>query len=135
MRVPTQAVFYRTFDGREPVREFLDSTLTPGEHDIVGNQIDEMNGLQDNVPPLPFPRTSQLDGALRELRCHNGRALYRILYRRSGNLFVLLHVFRKNSKTVPKRDVELAQRRWRDFTRRMNTSKRRGPRPAGRDAP
>jgi hypothetical protein len=30
---------------------------------------------------------------LRELRCHYGRRLYRVFYRRSGRLVILLHVF------------------------------------------
>ena len=34
---------------------------------------------------------------LRELRGHYGNELYRILYRRSNNLFVLLHILRKNT--------------------------------------
>ena len=72
---------------------------------------------------------------LRELRCHSGSTLYRILYRRSGNLFILLHMIRKDSKAIPRRDIELAQRRWEDFKRRMDTPDRRGPRPAGKDAP
>jgi phage-related protein len=109
--VPTQAVFYRDEKGREPVWEFLGSVLTPKALEIVAKQIRELNGLPENDPPLPFPRTSQIDGVLRELRCHTGRTLYRILYRRSGNLFVLLHVIRKDSRSVPRRDIELAQRR------------------------
>jgi len=43
----------------------------------------------------------QLEGELRELRCHYGSELYRVLDRRSGNLFVLLHIFRKDSGKVP----------------------------------
>lgn len=94
-----------------------------------------MNGLPDNAPPLPFPQTSQIDAGLRELRCHSGRTLYRILYRRSGNLFVLLHIFRKDSRAVPRRDVQLARRRWNEFKQQMDNPYRRGPRPAGQDAP
>jgi phage-related protein len=133
--VPTQAVFYRDATGREPVWEFLWSELTPKALEIVTKQIREMNGLPDNFPPLSFPRTSQIEGGLRELRCHSGSALYRILYRRSGNLFVLLHAIEKTSRSVPRKDIELAQRRWRDFKQRMDADIRRGPRPLGRDAP
>lgn len=35
-------------------------------------------------------RSSQVEGELRELRCHYGNTLYRILYWRSDNPFVLL---------------------------------------------
>jgi phage-related protein len=102
---------------------------------LIEEQINEVNGLPDNAPPPPFPQTSQIDGRLRELRCHCGRSLYRILYRRSGNLLVLLHVIRKDSRTVPRRDIELAQRRWRLFKQEIDNPYRRGPRPAGQDAP
>lgn len=133
--VATQAVFYRDEDGRQPVREFFEGRLTPGALSLIESQIEELNGLPDNYPPLPFPQTSQVEGGMRELRCHTGRELYRILYRRSANLFVFLHVIRKDSRVIPRRDIELAQRRWRDYKRRMDAPHRRGPRAVGRDAP
>jgi phage-related protein len=128
-------VFYRDEKGRQPVKEFLRSQLTRQAWHSVKAQIEEMNGIADHLPPLPFPLTSQIDGGLRELRCHSGRDLYRILYRRSGNLFVLLHVVRKERRAISRRDIDLAQRRWRDYKRRMDAPNRRGPRAAGKDAP
>lgn len=98
-------------------------------------QIDRLNGLANDDPPLPFPHTSQIDGPLRELRCHYGRAHYRILYRRSGNLFVLLHMIRKKSRAIPKTEIEIAKERWDEFKARMNAQPRKPPRPAGGDAP
>jgi phage-related protein len=133
--VPTQAVFYRDEKGREPAKEFLWQRLPLKARGHVEDQIEELNGLSDSSPPPPFPLTSKVAGGLRELRCHSGSSLYRILYRRSGNLLILLHTFHKDSRAIPRRDVELAQRRWRDFKRRMDTPERRGPRPAGEDAP
>jgi phage-related protein len=91
--------------------------------------------LANDDPPLPFPHTSQVDGPLRELRCHFGRAHYRILYRRSGNLFVLLHMFRKTSKAVPRAEIEIAKQCWLDFKERMEAKHRKPPRAAGDDAP
>lgn len=115
--MPTQAVYYRAPDGIEPVAEFLDREFPleprkkkPSSRELqtaatkrmtVDLQIDRLNGLANDDPPLPFPHTSQVDGSLRELRCHFGRAHYRILYRRSGNLFVLLHMFRKDEQGRP----------------------------------
>jgi phage-related protein len=133
--VPTQAVFYRDEKGHEPVREFFEATLTERAQQTIKDQIDELNGLPEQQPPLGFPQTSQLAGGLRELRCHYGGDLYRVLYRRSGNLFVLLHAIRKDRRAVPRRDIELANRRWLDFKERMDAPNRRGPRPAGKDAP
>lgn len=123
----TQAVYYRGADGSEPVAEFLDREFPleprkkrPSAKEIqaatkrmtIDLQIDRLNGLANDDPPLPFPHTSQIDGPLRELRCHFGRAHYRILYRRSGNLFVLLHMIRKTSRAVPQAEIEIAKQRW-----------------------
>jgi phage-related protein len=128
-------VFYRDEKGREPVREFLHAQLRPSAIETISVQINALNGLPSDRPPLPFPQTSQIDGGLRELRCHSGSTLYRILYRRSENLFVLLHIVRKDSRSVPRRDIELAQGRWLDYKNRMDAPRRRGPRPVGKDAP
>jgi len=149
--VATQAVFYRAPDGSEPVGEFLDrefpveprkkkpsareAQAAARKRATIDLQIDRLNGLADKDPPLPFPHTSQIDGPLRELRCHYGRAHYRILYRRSGNLFVLLHMIRKTTRAVPQADIEIAKERWDDFKARMDAKKRVPPRAAGQDAP
>jgi putative component of toxin-antitoxin plasmid stabilization module len=86
-----QAVYYRDAQGRQPVSDFIE-TLSPIAVQVaVDNQIDRLNMLTPADPPLPFPHSSQVEGELRELRCHYGRTLIRVLYRRSGNLFILLH--------------------------------------------
>ena len=59
--------------------------------------------------------SSQIEGELRELRCHYGRELYRILYRRSENLFVLLHIIHKRTATIPDADKQIARQRWENF--------------------
>jgi phage-related protein len=60
---------------------------------------------------------------------------FRVLYRRSERLFVLLHIFEKSSKAIPESDKAIARSRWEDFRRRMNRMPRRPPRAAGHDAP
>lgn len=129
-----QAVYYRDADGREPVREFVD-TLDDEEQATVLNQIDRLNLLNDEMPHLPFPHSSQIEGELRELRCHYGRRHYRVLYRRSERLVVLLHAFAKHSAKIPQREIHIARDRWDDFKTRMEADPRLPPRPAGRDAP
>lgn len=129
-----QAVFYRDPVGHEPVRDFIDA-LDDDEQAALDNHIDRLNLLSDELPHLPFPHSSQVEGELRELRCHYGRNLYRILYRRSERLIVLLHVFAKRSAKIPERDIQIARDRWEDFKTRMNADPRVPPRAAGRDAP
>ena len=129
-----QAVYYRDRDGHEPVRAFIDA-LADDEQVALDNQIDRLNLLSDQVPHLPFPHSSQVDGELRELRCHYGRSHYRVLYRRSDRLVVLLHIFAKRSARIPERDIQVARDRWDDFKARMDAQHRVPPRAAGRDAP
>ena len=78
-----QAVYYRAPDGSEPVNAYVDRL--PERHQaILLRQVDRLNSLSEQVPHLPFPYSSQVKGDLRELRCHVGSDLYRVLYRRSG---------------------------------------------------
>jgi hypothetical protein len=78
--MPTQAVYYRAPDGAEPVAEFLDREFpleprkknpsvreleaTATKRMTIDLQIDRLNGLANDDPPLPFPHTSQIDGHL-----------------------------------------------------------------------
>jgi phage-related protein len=130
-----QAVYYRAADGTEPVDEFIESLGNPEKQAALDNQIDRLNMLRPNDPPLPFPWSSQLEGEFRELRCHYGSELYRVIYRRSKNLFVLLHMFRKNTGRVPEAELQIVRERWDDFRERMDAERRRPPRAAGHDAP
>lgn len=129
-----QAVYYRDRDGHEPVGAFIDE-LDEDEQAALENQIDRLNLLSDEVPHLPFPHSSQVEGELRELRCHYGRRLYRVLYRRSERLVVLLHILAKRSAKIPEHDIQVARDRWDDFKERMDAEPRVPPRAAGRDAP
>lgn len=129
-----QAVYYRVPDGSEPVNDFI-NRLSVKRQVTLDNQIDRLNMLTPSSPHLPFPHSSQVEGELRELRCHFGRELYRVLYRRSRNLIVLLHIFRKDTGRIPQAEIEVAKARWRDFRARMDAPRRRAPRAAGHDAP
>ncbi|HEY9565498.1 MAG TPA: type II toxin-antitoxin system RelE/ParE family toxin [Nocardioides sp.] len=128
------AVYYRSSDGTEPVRAYLDD-LDGEVAAVIANQIDRLNLLSDAVPHLPFPHSSQVEGELRELRCHYGRQLFRVLYRRSGRLLVLLHIFSKRTAKIAAAEIAVAQERWDDFRQRMDAEPRRPPRAAGHDAP
>jgi phage-related protein len=127
------AVYYRDAAGAEPVHAYI-RALPVAARATVNLQIERLNDPRDDAPPLPFPHSSQIEGQLRELRCHHGKALYRVLYRRSHNLLVLLHIFEKRSAKVPESEIETARRRWMDFEARMNPIPQ-PPRAAGRDAP
>lgn len=129
-----QAVYYRDLSGGEPVKGYLRG-LGPRRWAVIRAQVERLNDLTSNVPHLPFPYSSQIAGELRELRLHAGREHYRVLYRRSQNLIVLLHAFRKTTPQVPGAEIEVAVARWDDFKARMDARPRNPPRAAGHDAP
>jgi phage-related protein len=129
-----QTVYFRALDGREPVRDLLE-TLDTKRRVVLQNQIARLNLLSDEVPHLPFPHSSQIRGELRELRCHFGAEQYRVLYRRSSSLLVLLHAFRKTTNKLPSSEIKIATARWEDFHARMNSMPGRKPRAVGHDAP
>lgn len=97
-------VYYRAADRSEPVIDGIDA-LPVKVQVAIDNQIERL-GLFG--PELGFPYTSQIEGELRELRCHFGGDHYRILYRRSKNLFVLLHFLAKHSAAIPSADIRIA---------------------------
>lgn len=129
-----KAVYYRSADGTEPVDDFINE-LPIKTQAALDLQIERLNMLRPNDPPLPYPHSSHVTGNLRELRCHYGKTLYRILYAPSGSLFVLLHIFRKDTQKIPRSEITVALNRWSDFQHRMNSAPRRPPRAAGHDAP
>lgn len=134
----TQAVFYRDKRGKEPVDDFLEELLNV--HPLAVAKIDDaieehLNGRDPRDPPSEFPATSQIVGELRELRVRFARTRYRVLYQRSRNLMVLLHVFEKNTGSVSASHRRKAEARMVDFQTRMDANPRRRPRAAGRDAP
>jgi phage-related protein len=104
--MPLQAVFYRDPDGNEPVLDVLNA-LPDRKRVVLENQLDRLNMQEPEGPPLPQPWTSQIEGELREFRAHYGEEHYRVLYRRSGSLLILLHLIRKTTGSVPKRTSQL----------------------------
>jgi phage-related protein len=134
----TQAIFYRDRRGQEPVDAFLEALLPTQPLAVakIDDAIEEhLNGRDPREPPPEFPATSQIEGELRELRVRFARTRYRVLYQRSRNLMVLLHIFEKNTGAVSSSDRRKAETRMADFQARMDASPRRRPRAAGHDAP
>jgi len=131
-------VYYRDRAGREPVNAFLDALLTtnPRATAKIDDYVAEyLNDRDPSAPPPEHPISSQVEGDLRELRVRFAKTRYRILYRRSGQLVILLHIFEKNTDKLPARERALAVNRFDDFKARMDAQPRRPPRAAGRDAP
>jgi phage-related protein len=128
------AKFYRASDGSQPVDDFIAKQNVQIQL-AIDRQIDRINFLDEANPHLAFPYSSQLEGELRELRAHYGNTLFRILYRRSEQFIVLLHIFEKRSGPVPESEKQIARQRWADFRERLDAKTRKPPTPIGKKAP
>jgi phage-related protein len=130
----TIAKYYRAPDGWEPVRDYR-ASLDDTARAALDFHMKLLSDKPENAPPPDFPTTSQIRGALRELRVHTAGTQHRVLYRRSEHFIVLLHAFPKNRGNVLESDIALAEARFEDFKARMDATPRRPPRPVGGDVP
>jgi phage-related protein len=109
-----KVVFYRTAQGAEPVREWLQSLDKP-ERLQLGKAIQM---LQRNGPALPMPYAGRLGEGLYELRERIGKVRYRIFYSfDDGRIVVLLHAVTKDQRVVEE-DIAFARRRLKDYFER-----------------
>lgn len=106
-----KVIFYRTAQGAEPVREWLQS-LEKLERFQLGKAIQV---LQMNGPALSMPYACPLGGGLFELRERIGRVRYRVFYGfDGGRIVVLLHAALKDQRVIED-DLALARRRLKDY--------------------
>jgi phage-related protein len=109
-----KVIFYRTAQGAEPVREWLQSLEKP-ERFQLGKAIQV---LQMNGPALSRPYACPLGGGLFELRERTGKVRYRVFYGfDGGRIIVLLHAALKDQRVI-KDDLALARRRLQDYFNR-----------------
>jgi len=94
--MPWPVVFYRQADGVEPADVFIEQQSAAAQA-AIDNYIERLAILG---PALGFPSTSQVDGELRELRPDLGNVHFRLLYRRTDNIFVILHAFIKPGRSL-----------------------------------
>lgn len=110
-------IFYRTLQGAEPVRAWLQS-LTRSERLQLGQALQV---LQMNGPALPMPYACPLGRGLYELRERVGKRRYRIFYGfDEDKVIVLLHAAMKDQRVLED-DLSLARRRMKDYLARRET--------------
>jgi phage-related protein len=123
--------YYRAPDGCLPADEFIDAQ--PPQAQAMIGQLPRATRPVRAVPAVPELEPGE--GELRELRPDMGRTHYRLLYRRSNDLFIILHAFIKRGRSIDQAEIDVANRRWQDFKNRMDADPRRAPSAIGRAAP
>lgn len=102
--------FYRTEEGREPVREWL-KLLPPDERKAVG---DDLRTMQFGWP-LGMPLVRNLGDGIWEVRTRLPNRIARVLFATYEGDAVLLNGFIKKSRETPPAELRLALRRKRSL--------------------
>ncbi len=103
--------FFRTAEGREPVREWL-KRLPAEERKAIG---DDLRTMQIGWP-LGMPLVRNLENGIWEVRTRLPTRNVRVLLAMFEGEAVLLHRFIKKSQATPLQDLRLARRRRRELT-------------------
>ena len=103
--------FYRSREGREPVREWL-KALPAQERKAIG---DDIRTVQFGWP-LSMPLVRNLETGIWEVRTRLPNRIARVLFTTFEGEAVLLHGFIKKSRETPLPELRLARRRKRELT-------------------
>lgn len=100
--------FFRSAQGREPVREWL-KRLDDKARKAIGVDIRTMQFGW----PVGMPLVEKLETDLWEVRVNLADGIARVLFTIHEDQAVLLHGFVKKSRKIPKDDLDTAKRRKR----------------------
>ncbi len=109
-------IFYKTKEGRCPVKELLDSLDGKAAQKIIWvlNLLEDM----DNIPSLYFKKLIGSDG-IWECRIKYGSNIYRIFcFMLDNSCVVLTHGFIKKTQKTPASEIERAKKYKSDFIKR-----------------
>jgi len=101
------AVFYRSRNGVEPVRDWLKG-LPKADRKAIGEDIAYVQFKW----PIGKPRIDHLRGSVWEVRTTLDNRIARTLFAVAHGQMVLLHGFIKTTRKTPPRDLRLAEKRW-----------------------
>ena len=108
--------FYKTENGKEPVRKYLDSLQSKQAQRVawVFELIEEL----ERVPKQYFKKLKGTDD-IWEIRAQYGNDIFRILSFFDGqNIIIAAHGFTKKTQKTPPKEIETAERRKTDHFRR-----------------
>ena len=107
MRIPILDIyFYKTEQGNEPVREWLQQ-LSNEDKKRIG---EDMKTVQFGWP-LGMPLVKHLDSDIWEVRIVLSKRIARVLFVLDTNSMVLIHGFIKKQQKTLKADLDLAKDR------------------------
>lgn len=107
--------YYETEGGNSPVQEFIDSL--PDQHQAKITQ--RIDLLAEKGTLLKEPYVKNVKEKIWELRILAKENIHRIFYfAYTGRKMVLLHGFTKKTEKTPKKEIDIAEERIKDYIRR-----------------
>jgi phage-related protein len=107
-----EIVFYKTDQGNEPVREWLQK-LFKADKKIIGEDIKTVQYGW----PLGMPLVRNMGNGLWEIRSSLRGKIARVLFCMHESMIVLLHGFIKKTQKTPSDELKLAMKRMRTIKR------------------
>lgn len=108
---PTLSVeFYRSSNGSEPVRNWLQSLDKPIKI-IIGEDVSKVQFRW----PLGMPLVRNLGNGIHELRSNIPNGIFRILFMVINKTMILLHGFIKKTQKIPEQDLKIAKERAKNY--------------------
>jgi phage-related protein len=109
--------YYTTRDGKNSVKEFIDSlsTESKAKYVFIADLLEDygLNVREPYVKPISGERK------LFEIRIKDKSNIHRIFYFAfTGKKFILLHGFTKKTEKSPKDEIEIAKKRMQEFLSR-----------------
>jgi phage-related protein len=113
-------IFYHLDSGKCPVEKYLDS-LTDKQVEKVFFVLDLIESI-DIVPRKFFKKLEATDD-IWEVRVQHGNSIFRLFgFFDVSNLVVLNHAFTKKTQKIPKKEINTAERRKKDYFSRRRLS-------------
>lgn len=110
-----EVYFYKTSLGNEPVREWL-KALPREDMRTIGFDI---KTVQYGYPiGMPLTRVLHGTNGLEEVRCNISNGIARVIFYVEDDTMVLLHAFIKKSQETPKKELDIAIKRFKDLSKR-----------------
>ncbi len=104
--------FYKTRTGKCPVRKYLQGLNARQRSKIL----EAMEYLETFGVELKEPFVKYIGNKIFELRVRDQDGIYRVLYfAAKDRRFIMLHGFTKKTQKTPKKEIEIALKRKKEF--------------------
>lgn len=108
-----ELIFYKFKSGKSPIEEFLDSLSSKEAQKVVW--VLQLIEEADIISTKFYKNLSNSDGII-EVRVQLGSNNFRLLgFEHNGTFVVLTNAFRKKDQKVPKKEIDLAQLRKKEY--------------------